>query len=147
MKKMIWSAKRKFEKRLADGYNENSRPFYSYIKKKTKSRPSIGPFKDKNEKVVTEDQEMAEVLNEFFSSVFTKENTTNVPEAENMETEEIKTVRITEWEVKKKIRKLRKEAAAGPGEIGPRVLQELENETAAARGVSRILPGGMHIFG
>jgi hypothetical protein len=95
VKKMIRSAKRKFEKRLADGYSVNSRPFYSYIKKKTKSRPSIGPLKDKNEKVVTEDQEMAKVLNEFFSSVFTRENTTNVSEAENMATEEIKTVRIT----------------------------------------------------
>jgi hypothetical protein len=49
-----------------------------------------------------------------------------------MATEEIKTVRITEWEVKKKIRKLRQDAAAGPDEIGPRVLQELENEIAAA---------------
>ncbi len=75
---------------------------------------------------------MAEVLNEFFSSVFTRENTTNVLEAENMATEEIKTVRITEWEVKKKIRKLRKDAAAGPDEIGPRVLQELENKISAA---------------
>jgi hypothetical protein len=45
--------------------------------------------------VVIEDQEMAEV-NEFFSSVFTRENTTNVPEAKNMVTDEIKTVRITE---------------------------------------------------
>ncbi len=69
------SAKRKFEKKLADGYSGNSRPFYSYIKKKTKSRPSIGPLKDKKEKVVTEDQEMAEVLNEFFSSVFLQEKT------------------------------------------------------------------------
>ncbi len=132
VKKMIRSAKRKLEKKLADGYSGNSRPFYSYIKKKTKSRPSIGPLKDKNEKVVTEDQEMAEVLNEFFSSVFTRENTTNVPEAEIMATEEIKTVRITEWEVKKKIRKLGKDAAAGPDEIGLRVLQELENEISAA---------------
>jgi hypothetical protein len=86
------------------------------------------PLKDKSEKVVTEDQEMAEVLNEFFSSFFTRENTSNVPVAENMATEEIKTVRITEWEVKNKIRKLRKDAAAGPDEIGPRVLQELEND-------------------
>jgi hypothetical protein len=39
-------------------------------------------------------------------------------------------VRITEWEVRKKIRKLRKEAAAGPDEIGPRLLQELEDELA-----------------
>jgi hypothetical protein len=41
-------------------------------------------------------------------------------------------IRVTEWEVKKKIRKLRKDTAAGPDEIGPRVLQELENEIAPA---------------
>jgi hypothetical protein len=49
-----------------------------------------------------------------------------------METEEMRGIRVTELEVKKKIRKLRKDAAAGPDEIGPRVLQELENEIAPA---------------
>ena len=37
---------------------------------------------------------------------------------------------ITEAEVRKKIRKLRKEAAAGPDEMCPHQLQELENEIA-----------------
>ncbi len=64
---------------------------------------------------------MAEVLNGFFSSVFTREDETNIPKEDSIE-----------WEVKKKIRKLRKDAAAGPDEIGPRVLQELENEIAQA---------------
>jgi hypothetical protein len=41
-------------------------------------------------------------------------------------------MRITTWEIKKRIRKLRKEAAAGPDEIGPRLLQELEEEVVVA---------------
>ena len=68
---MIRRAKSKFEKKLADG--GNSRPFYSYIKKRNKGRPAVGPLKDSNQRTVTEDGEMAEVLNEFFSSVFTRE--------------------------------------------------------------------------
>ena len=60
--RMIRNGKRKFEKKLADGFSGNNRPCYSYIKKKTKSRPSVGPLKDKNPKVVTDNQEMAEVL-------------------------------------------------------------------------------------
>jgi hypothetical protein len=32
----------------------------------------------------------------------------------------------------KKIRKLRKDASVGPDEIGPRVLQDLENELVSA---------------
>ncbi len=62
----------------------------------------------------------------------TREDETNIPRADDMETEEMRGIRVTEWEVKKKIRKLRKDAAAGPDEIGPRVLQELENEIAPA---------------
>ena len=40
---LIRNAKRKFEKRLVAGSGGNNRPFYSYVKQKTKSRPSIGP--------------------------------------------------------------------------------------------------------
>jgi hypothetical protein len=77
--------------------------------------------------VVAEDGKMAEMLNEFFSSVFTREDGDNVPEAERMETEELRGINITEWRIRKIIRKLRKDAAAGPDEIGPRLLQELED--------------------
>ena len=41
---MIRNAKRRFEKRLASGNGGNNRPFFSYVKQKTKSRPSIGPL-------------------------------------------------------------------------------------------------------
>ena len=43
---------------------------YAYVKQRTKSRPSIGPLKDRAGRVVQEEREMAEVFNEFFSSVF-----------------------------------------------------------------------------
>ena len=42
---LIRNAKQKFEKKLASGNGGNSRPFFSYVKQKTKSRPSIGPLK------------------------------------------------------------------------------------------------------
>jgi hypothetical protein len=76
---------------------------------------------------LAEDGKMAELLNEFFSSVFTREDGTRIPEAEKMETEELRGINITEWRIRKIIRKLRKDAAAGPDEIGPRLLQELED--------------------
>jgi len=50
VKNLIRSAKRKFEKKLAAGEDGNKRPFYAYIKKKTKSRASIGPLKDRKKK-------------------------------------------------------------------------------------------------
>jgi len=128
---MVRNAKRRMEKKLAEGQEGNKRPFYAYIKKKTKSRVTVGPLKNGEGRTVAEDSEMAEVLNEFFSSVFTRETGDTPPVTEPKEAPEMPGIRITEWEVKKIIRKLRKEAAAGPDEVGPRLLQELVEEVAA----------------
>jgi len=126
VKRMIRNAKRNFEKRLADGNGGNTRPFYSYIKQRTKSKPGIGPLKNDKNEIVAEDQGMAELLNNFFSSVFTREDTEHIPVAENMETITMEEVNITEKMVREKIRKLKPDSAAGPDEIGPRILKELE---------------------
>jgi hypothetical protein len=74
VKRLIRNAKRSLEKRLADGNGGNKRPFYAYIKRKTKSRASVGPLKDENGSTVEETEKMAELLNNFFSSVFTRED-------------------------------------------------------------------------
>jgi len=129
VKNMIRNAKRKYEKKLADTKSGNNRQFYAYVKRKTKSRPTIGPLKDKNKRIITDDGEMAGLLNEFFSSVFTREDGA-VPDAADMDTDNLENISFTAWKVRKKIQKLRPAAAAGPDEIGPRLLQELEQEVA-----------------
>jgi hypothetical protein len=129
VKNMIRNAKRKYEKKLADSKSGNNRQFYAYVKRKTKSRPTIGPLKDKDKKVITDDGEMAGLLNKFFSSVFTREEGA-VPDAVDMDTDNLENITFTAWKVRKKIQKLRPAAAAGPDEIGPRLLQELKQEVA-----------------
>ncbi len=42
----------------------------------------MGPLVTKEKKIVTENKEMAEILNQFLSSVFTKEDLSYFPEAE-----------------------------------------------------------------
>ena len=69
---MIRCSKRKFERRLAAGGQHNKRPFYAFVKK-TKSQTSDGPLIDKDNNKVTSDKEMAKVLNNFFCSVFAKD--------------------------------------------------------------------------
>ncbi len=128
VRNLIRNAKRRFEKKLATGKGGNNRPFFSYIKKKKKSRSSVGPLKNANKETVLEDGKMAEVLNRFFSSVFTREELGNIPEAENLQTEEMENVYFTEEKIRRKIRNLRAASAAGPDEIGPNLLQELEKE-------------------
>ena len=68
------------EKRLANSTeNNNSRRFANYIKSKTKTRISVGPLKDQEGKLVTDELEMAKTLHKFFSEVFTEEDVVNMP--------------------------------------------------------------------
>ena len=76
-KKAIRSAKRKFERDIAK--NGNKRPFNSYIKSRTSSRINIGPLKD-GDKLVSDNLEMATILNKTFSAVFTQEDRSNIPQ-------------------------------------------------------------------
>jgi hypothetical protein len=124
---MIRNAKRNVEKRLAGNNGGNNRPFYAYIKRKTKSRSGIGPLKNEKKETATEDQGMAELLNNFFGSVFTREDTENIPAAEEMEGGILDSITITEKAVREKIQNLKTDSAAGPDEIGPKLLQELES--------------------
>jgi Reverse transcriptase (RNA-dependent DNA polymerase)/Endonuclease-reverse transcriptase len=128
---LIRNAKRRFERKLADGGGQNKKPFYAYVKTKTKARQSIGPLKTKNGETVTENATMAELLNETFGAAFTREETGSVPEpADQHHGEKLTGVRVTVKEVKQKLKGLRREAAAGPDKIGPGLLYELREELA-----------------
>ena len=106
-KNLIRNAKRSFEKKLAAGGGGNSRPFFAYVKQRTKCRPSIGPLKANGIKI-SGDVEMAELLNNCFGDVFTREDTSNIKEPGQMEMDtQLLDLNITVKEVKDKIRKLK----------------------------------------
>ena len=74
---------------------------------------------------------MAEIFNTFFSSVFTREDTGNVPEPQHQHAgAELRDVQVNVRKVREKIKRLRKGAAADPDSIGPMLLQELVEEVA-----------------
>jgi hypothetical protein len=60
----IRNAKRKLEKGLVSGPDKNNRKYTQYVKSKTKSRTPVGPLVTKEKKIVTENKEMAEILNQ-----------------------------------------------------------------------------------
>jgi ribonucleases P/MRP protein subunit RPP40 len=134
VRNMIRNAKRSFERKIAKGCGserENKKRFFAYIKKKTKSRPGVGPLRDSQGGMVQDSGQMATILNGFFSSVFTREDVTNIPEPENIAGgNRITDVRISAKDVKNKIKGLREDAATGPDGIGPLLLKRLSNELA-----------------
>lgn len=127
---LIRNSKRNFEKKLASGSRGNKKPFYSYVRQKTKSRQAVGPLKE-NGAQVSGNIEMATLLNKCFGEVFMRENLSNIPVVEDLTMDSMLTdVKITVATVRKKINSLRREAAAGPDNIGLVILLELQYELA-----------------
>ncbi len=131
VKNLIRKNKRAFEKRLAASGQDRKKEFYAYVKKKTKSRSSVGPLIDGNKNKITDDKEMANLLNSFFSSVFTKNDGQAAPQVGRTSGPIINDVTVTPDMIKKRIEKLRPSSAAGPDNIGPQLLQELKDIVAA----------------
>ena len=100
------------------------RPFNAYIKSKTKSRDNVGPLKVGNS-FITDNEEMATILNTAFSSVFSNEDTTNIPPCRDTSNRNsICEVQFTPDIVARKIRKLKISNSSGPDGISSRFLNE-----------------------
>ena len=126
VKKAVKVAKRKLEKSLAKGAKKNPKAFYSYLKKKASNKVSVGPLMD-GDNLVNDDTEMAELLNNFFCSVFTRENLDDMPEPEQLFSGEdmLSEANFGHEEVKKKLSNLKLTAAPGPDGVWTRILHKL----------------------
>ena len=124
VKKAVKVAKRKLERSLAKAAKKNPKQFYSYLKNKTSNRVSVGPLKE-GDRVVTDDKQMADMLNTYFCSVFTHEDLANMrnPEQLYRGEETLSEVEFTAEKVKKKLSALKPTAAPGPDGVWTRILR------------------------
>ena len=56
-----------------------SKCFYAYVRSKQKVRDKVGPQENNSGNIISDGFQMAEVLNEHFSSVFTTEDISSLP--------------------------------------------------------------------
>ena len=84
--------------------------------KETKSKSTIGDLRDKDGDLKTEDQEKANILNDFFSSVFTVEGNSELPDFEQKVKDEdsIKQIEINAVKVLKQLKSLNMSKSCGP---------------------------------
>ena len=71
VKRAVKQAKRNKEINVARLCKTNPKGFYSYINEKRIARDNVRPLKTPNGLIVTTDNDMANTLNTYFSSVFT----------------------------------------------------------------------------
>jgi hypothetical protein len=128
VKSKIKKAKRRMERELTKGDDRNGKKFANYIKSKTKSRTPIGPLKDDQGNIITDERKMAKILNDYFSSVYSKEDKNNMPTKERETQVSLENITITSELVEKKIQSLRKDSAPGPDNIHPHLMRETKRQ-------------------
>ena len=127
--KELRKARKTFECKLAADIKYNPKSFYRYVRTKTKSKDRVGPLKDSQGSIIDDDQSMCDTLNNFFASVFTKEDTQNVPEVVNIlngeNSQMLCATEITFEDVFNKIIKLKDGKAPGDDGFVPEFLKNL----------------------
>ena len=102
--------------------------FWTFIKHKRTDANGVAPLRV-NGKLINDSKLKAEALNRQFQSVFTKEAPLNLT-APAYQFPELPYINITVPGVLKLLRNLKPGKAAGPDNIGPRILKELAEEIA-----------------
>jgi hypothetical protein len=128
VKNLTNKLKRKNEQSLSSNAKKNPKAIWKYIKSKSKSRTGIDELltdqSNPNSAKTDEDKEKAEILANFFNSVFTKG-----PETPNLNVKDtcskMPPMNIKEEDISKILRGLKEDKSPGPDRIHPRVLKEL----------------------
>ena len=132
LRSLTRSLRRNFERQLVSKLKENVKPFWKYVNSRMKTKSGIGDLRRPDGTLTCEDLEKANLLSEFFASVFTKEDTTVVPTLESeWEGSVLEQVEVTPALVQKRLLSLRTSTSPGPDQIPSRVLQELATPLSA----------------
>ena len=119
-------------KELADKlkFDNNSKPFWNYIKSMRKGTNDLVLLKDgRND--ITDEQSIAQEMNLYFSSVFTHEQS-DLPEFDNMIYDNLSHILCTSSEVEKHLKALNILKSPGPDLISPHILKECALELSTS---------------
>ncbi|XP_068214381.1 uncharacterized protein [Palaemon carinicauda] len=118
-------AKRGLEARVAAEAKTNPNAFLSYDKSKTTTKSGIGDLKKEDGSKTASDIEKAEILNDFFQSIFTQEDDGPLPDPPTAEyNTPLQNFEISEEKVRKLLQTLKTNKASGPDGISPLVLSK-----------------------
>jgi hypothetical protein len=122
-------AKRNFERKLAKDIKVNPKSFYAYVRSKTKVRDAVGPLVNSDGIKESDHEEMCNILNDYFGTVFTEESIVGKLPAviKNVKDDTgsiLSNVDITKEDINKRLKKLKVNKAPGVDEIVPDYLSQ-----------------------
>ena len=125
----IRQSKRTFENKFAGNITYDSKSFYAYGRSKPKVRDKVGPLENNSGNIISDGFQMAQVLNEYFSSVFTTEDISSLPvpftKFEGNTSEHLGQLFVTPEMIAKKIKKMKDTKSPGVDGIPPKLLKEI----------------------
>ena len=114
---------------MAGNIKNESKSFYTYVRNKQKVRDKVGPLDNNSRNLISDGFQMAEVLNENFSSVFTTEEISSLPvpftKSEGNTSEHLGQLFGTPEMIAKKIKKMKDNKSPGVDGIPPKLLKEI----------------------
>ncbi|KAI8501334.1 hypothetical protein Bbelb_206050 [Branchiostoma belcheri] len=120
-----------FESNLVRDLKQNPKSFWRYVNSRLKTKTTIGDIKKADGTMTSSNKEKADTLNQYFCSVFTEEDTDNMPRMEAMyHGSPLEDIPITPETVLKKLKKLKKGKSPGSDELHPKILAEVAETVA-----------------
>ena len=117
----IKAAKRDMKSAYLKTSNPTAKLFWNYVQSKSKTRESVGNLIDEGGVIMSEGTKKATILNEFVTSVFTKENTSEMPTFNNRSNgATINNFKITTELVEKYLKVLNASKSQGPDNLHPK---------------------------
>ena len=113
-----------FDSNLDNDKKKASKRFWTYVKSKKKDSCSIPPLRSEGV-LIADAVGKANILNRQYSSVFTLEDTNNIPSKGHSKAPPMQSIKITVDGVKQMLQELKPQKAPGPDKISTRVLKEL----------------------
>ena len=117
-----------YEITLASNIIDRPKSFWKYGKSRLKTRATIPILKKPDGSKATIPKEKANVLNDYFESVFTVENKDNVPRIRCYNVQDLTSVDITPESVKQKLTALNPNKSPGYDNWYPYFLRELADD-------------------
>ena len=132
IKNMIKFFRKQKERKISINAKTNNKAFRKYTNSKTKIMSSIASLHsdplDEDSMLVDKNSEKANILNQYFASVFIVEPTGNIPTIPSKQAEKQNDIVITRDIVKKLLSELNVNKSQGPDGLHTRFLKEASEE-------------------
>ena len=115
------------DKLLTSLETRNSKPFWRYIKSQRQDRCGVSPLLHDGQ-LHSDSRRKAEIFNQQFCSVFTDEDTINMPKLEGPPTTPMNNIEITQSGITKLLSELNVDKAPGPDELPNLLLKNATKE-------------------